>query len=146
MIINSKDRETGGNFTFAMMGEDNPVPYEGYGSEGYKYITELAFFQRERGEKNCIVNLLWIILDSGSMVNLFYNTKLLANIKKASKGIWVNYNGGKIYTYESDDLDGYSKLWLCRRGITNKLLLERQSIHTRYSREWEVYRPKVRGK
>ena len=76
------------------------------------------------------MNTWWIILDSGYTVNLFRNPKMLANIKKVRRGVWLHCNGGNRYMYWYVTLGGYGKVWLFWGGTINIIFLERVSdIH-----------------
>ena len=46
-------------------------------------------------------------MDLGSKVNLLCNPRIINNMKKAKKYIWVHCNGGKRFTNEVGTFGGY---------------------------------------
>ena len=48
----------------------------------------------------------WVLLDSQSTVDLFYNSKLLVNVRKVSYDLSINCNNGRIKTNMMGDLPG----------------------------------------
>ena len=112
MVIDFEDGEVVGYFTFAMLGEMTPNSYETYKPEGSWELSFIHWGGIRRGK----VDPWWLMLLSGSTVNLFCNSNMLTNTEKARKGIRVHYNGGNMYTDEARKLDGYGEVWMCREG------------------------------
>jgi hypothetical protein len=67
----------------------------------------------------------WILLDSQSTVDVFYNKTLLQNIRKASKQMGIHCNAGVTSTELIGDLPGYGPVWYHPHGIANILSLAR---------------------
>lgn len=69
----------------------------------------------------------WILLDNQSTVDVFYNRKLLRNIRKANTGMEIHCNAGTTTTRMIGDLPGYGTVWFHPEGISNILSLSRVS-------------------
>eukprot|EP00957_Ditylum_brightwellii_P075208 5715496-Ditylum_brightwellii.AAC.1 len=67
-----------------------------------------------------IINQNWVLLDSQSIVNVFYNAKLLTNIKKAGRSLEIYSNGGQSSTDLIGDLAGFKAVWFQPDGMANK--------------------------
>ena len=76
----------------------------------------------------------WVLLDSQSTVNLFYNPNPLSNIHEISEELVVNCNAGVVRTNLIGNLEGYGPVWFYVDGITNILSLFRvsQRMHVQY--------------
>ena len=62
---------------------------------------------------------------SHSTVDVFYNARLLQNIRKVNKTIDIHYNAGVGSTDMLGDLPGYGTVWYHPTGIANILSLSR---------------------
>ena len=71
------------------------------------------------------INVNWILLDSQSTIDMFYNRKLLKNIRKSEETIDIHCNAGVTTTNMVGDLDGYGTVWYDPHGIANILSLHR---------------------
>jgi hypothetical protein len=65
----------------------------------------------------------WILLDNQSVVNVFYNERLLKNIRKADSFMDIHCNTGVTSTNLIGDLPGYGEVWYHPNGIANILAL-----------------------
>ena len=63
----------------------------------------------------------WILIDSQSTVDLFYNPDLLTNIRKVKEELVVNCNAGKVRANLVGDLNGYGPVWFYADGIASIL-------------------------
>ena len=64
----------------------------------------------------------WIIIDTGSMVNVFSNKSLLKNVRATNRYMWIRCNAGWSYTNQMGELPGYpSEVWYNPWGIANIL-------------------------
>ena len=84
--------------------------------------------------KKGTIDKSWILLDSQSTVDLFWNLMLLKNIRRTSNKLVVMYNAGKIHTNLVGDLPGYGTVWYYQDGISKILSLNRASsaLHVQY--------------
>ena len=69
------------------------------------------------------INKSWILLDSQSPIDLFYNFELLTNIRKVNESVTVRCNVGNIFVNMIGDLPGYGAVCYYPIGITNILSL-----------------------
>ena len=67
----------------------------------------------------------WILLDSQSTVDVFYNARLLRNIRKVSRTLDIHCNTGVASTDMVGDLPGYGTVWYHPTGIEKILSLSR---------------------
>ena len=74
------------------------------------------------------LNKLWVLIDSQSTVDLFYNPDLLTNITKVDDYIVVHCNAGQVKVNMMGDLPGYGPVWYYADGIANILSLYRVSL------------------
>ena len=65
----------------------------------------------------------WILLYNQSTVNVFYDERMLHNIRKASCWMDIHCNTGKASTYLIGDLPGFGPVWYHKNAITNILSL-----------------------
>jgi hypothetical protein len=61
----------------------------------------------------------WILLDNGSMVNLFCNPDLAEKIHTVYETLTLSTNGGELHTNKCATVPGYSKVWFDDKAITN---------------------------
>jgi hypothetical protein len=66
-----------------------------------------------------------MLLDKQSMVDLFYNHKLLVNIRPSNTRMNVRCNAGQRTTTMVGDLPGYGTVWYDPKSIANILSLKR---------------------
>ena len=87
-----------------------------------------------------VINQQWILLDSGSTVNLFSNGKLLNNIRNAPYGghITINTSGGSVITKQQGDLPGFGTVWYHPDDIANVLSLSHVSINFRITMDTAI--------
>ena len=86
------------------------------------YMTQLShtFEEPETGNveyghimkqsKESAVSKDWILLDSQSTVDVFYNACLLRNIRKVNQTLDIHCNAGVVSTDMVGDLPGYGKV------------------------------------
>jgi hypothetical protein len=67
----------------------------------------------------------WILLDNQSTVDVFYNERLLKNIRKADSFMNIHCNVGVTSTNLVGDLPRYGEVWYHPSGIANILSLAR---------------------
>jgi len=65
----------------------------------------------------------WILLDSQSTVDVFCNSRLLGNIRKAKWQLVLHCNAGTVLVTMKGDLKGYGTVWYHPTGIVNILSL-----------------------
>ena len=67
----------------------------------------------------------WILLDNQSTVDVFTNRRLLKNIRRARKHMFIHCTAGVAKTNLVGDLPGYGTVWYHPDGIANILSLSR---------------------
>jgi hypothetical protein len=67
----------------------------------------------------------WILLDNQSTVDVFYNKKLLRNVRKSDTCMDIHCNAGVTSTNMVGDLPEYGEVWYNPNGIANILSLAR---------------------
>lgn len=74
-------------------------------------------------QKSAMAGLLddWIILDTGSTVDIFQNWSLLTNIRTVNKSMTIKCNTGCHTTNQMGTLQGYGSMWLSEHAISNIL-------------------------
>ena len=65
----------------------------------------------------------WILLYNQSTVNVFYNERMLHNIRKASCWMDIHCNSGKARTDFIGYLPGFGPVWYHKNSIANILSL-----------------------
>ena len=90
----------------------------GYQAEHTKYDHML---KHSRGT----VNPWWVLLDNQSIVKVFYNSKLLRNIRKESYFLKMYSTGGVTEINLIGDLPGFGTVWYHPNGIANILSLSK---------------------
>ena len=75
--------------------------------------------------KGSAVSKDWILLDSQSTVDVFYNARLLQNIRKVNRTLDIHCNAGVASTDMVGGIPGYDTVWYNPTGITNILSLSR---------------------
>ena len=64
----------------------------------------------------------WILLDTGSTINIFLNRSLLKNVQHMNHYTWIRCDAGWFYTNQMGELPGYpGKIWYNPKGIANIL-------------------------
>ena len=71
-----------------------------------------------------------VLLDNQSTVNVFYNPKILKNIRTIGQILKIFSTGGVTFTNLVGDLQGYGTVWFCASGIENILSLSK--LKTKY--------------
>jgi hypothetical protein len=69
------------------------------------------------------VNPAWVLLDNQSTVDLFYNPRLLHNIRKSNHHMDIHCNAGVTLMSLVGDLPSYGEVWFHKNGIANILSL-----------------------
>jgi hypothetical protein len=82
--------------------------------ENYDTYDELAFDQTYRH-----INPSWIILDTGSMSNIFCNKNLVSNLRLSSGSMKVHCNAGTKAVKHDATLKNYGAVWFNEEGIAN---------------------------
>ena len=67
----------------------------------------------------------WILLDNQSTVDVFTNRRLLKNIRRAQKNMFIHCTAGVAKTNLVGDLPGYGTVWYHPDGIANILSLSK---------------------
>ena len=67
----------------------------------------------------------WILLDNQSTVDVFTNRRLLKNIRRAQKNMFIHCTAGVAKTNLIGDLPGYGTVWYHPDGIANILSLSK---------------------
>ena len=65
----------------------------------------------------------WILLDNQSTVDVFTNRRLLKNIRRSNKNMFIHCTAGVAKTNLIGDLPGYGTVWYHPNGIANILSL-----------------------
>ena len=81
-------------------------------------INNHTFFQKGS------INSNWILLDTGSSIEMFCNPSLLNNIHRLEKMTNINCNAGFVNVSNKVALPGYGLVWFNIYGITNILSME----------------------
>ena len=82
------------------------------------FIHNHTFFQKKS------INSNWILLDTGSSIDVFWNPSLLNNIHRLDKMTNIHCNTGVFTIDNKGARPGYGIVWFNRDGITNILLME----------------------
>ena len=61
----------------------------------------------------------WILLDSGSLTDIFCDQKLLDNVSKNCRGLVLHTNGGVLECNQMGEFAKYGKVWHDQRALTN---------------------------
>ena len=67
----------------------------------------------------------WILLDNQSTIDVFSSAKLLKNIRKTNRVMYIHCTAGTTSTDMVGDLPGYGTVWYHANGIANILSLSR---------------------
>ena len=98
-------------------------------------------------QKDGLIKVGWILLDNQSTVNVFYDKRMLRNIRKVSCWMDIHCNAGKARTDLIGDLPGFGAIWYHKNGIANILSrtkvermkgVEHVSYHTKMGRKFIV--------
>ena len=63
----------------------------------------------------------WILLDTGSLTDIFCDDKMLVDISKDKNGLTLHTNGGILESQKSGELPKYGKVWHNKKALTNIL-------------------------
>ena len=74
-------------------------------------------------QANGSINKNWILFDSQSTVDMFFNPNMLTNIRQVPYYLKIYYNTGKVKTNMMGYLPGYGPVWYYDDGIANILSL-----------------------
>jgi hypothetical protein len=88
--------------TMLMLEEENS-----YGETAYKSASKLSFYQC----RSKYMNPHWILLDSQSTADIFYNPNLLTHIHKYGKSINAHCNTGTSLLTQVEMLKNYGEVW-----------------------------------
>ncbi len=80
-----------------------------------------------------------ILLDSGSIIDLFSNKGLLRNIHLSNNSCRIQGNGGMVTTKLQNTLHGYGEVWYCKQALTNVLSLSnlKSKFQVQYNSKYE---------
>ena len=67
----------------------------------------------------------WILLDNQSTVDVFTNRRLLKNLRRSNKNMFIHCTAGVAKTNLIGDLPGYGTVWYHPNGIANILSLSK---------------------
>ena len=68
---------------------------------------------------------MWMLLENQFTVNVFYNPRLLRNIRRAPYFLKIYSTGGSTKTNLIGDLPGFGVVWFQLKGIKNILSLSK---------------------
>ena len=89
----------------------------------------------------------WILLDNQSTVDVFTNRRLLKNICRSNKNMFIHCTAGVVKTNLIGDLPGYGTVWYHPDGIANSLSLSkvkekyRVTFDSDMNNQFVVHRP-----
>ena len=81
----------------------------------------------------------WILLYTGSSINVFSNPRLTMNIHKSERTTKTNYNAGVVHVNHIGTLPGYRMVWFNRELTENILSMDNYRKNLLYSMtaKWE---------
>jgi len=78
-----------------------------------------------------------ILLDSQSTVNIFSNSAMVRNVRKANKRLALHCNAGTSYTNMIGDSEHYGTVWFNPDGIANIISLTKAEEELEYDIQYE---------
>ena len=102
------------------------------------HLTMGFSFMQSTTKKQQTVPHTWVLLDNQSTADVFCNSQLLINIRKAATSLDIHCNSGSTTTDMEGDLPGYGTVWYHPSGIANILSLGRVRKRYRITFDSEV--------
>jgi hypothetical protein len=99
--------------------------------DSYETYDEVAFHQPHRH-----VNPNWVILDTGSTSDIFYNKKLVSIIWLSRDSLKVHCNAGTKVVKHVAKLNNYGTAWFNEQGIAN--ILSMSMVKKKFPVRYEI--------
>ena len=110
--------DTTNAITFASLGVDN----EEDNDTSFVFAQDVRLVEIQHGGR---LPPEWILLDNQSTVDVFTNRRLLKNIRRSNKNMFIHCTAGVAKTNLIGDLPGYGTVWYHPNGIANILSLSK---------------------
>ena len=111
--------ETSNELNFASLGIHDAA--EG-NDTSFVFTQDIRLIETQHGGK---LPPEWILLDNQSTVDVFTNRRLLKNIRRSNKNMFIHCTAGVAKTNLIGDLPGYGTVWYHPDGIANILSLSK---------------------